>query len=677
VKISVIIIPLLFCTSVPSRFVNAQVPAEKKFWIFLHDKDEIDFHSADPAQLGISERALKRRSKALSAEKLIDIYDIPVSHSAIERIERTGAHIRTVSRWLNAVSVEAGEPQLNMLKTLPGIKAIRPVAVFKRTGPQPAEDLPVNAVQRNSNALTLNYGHSWTQLGNMKVVDLHAVGVNGSGVIIGMLDDGFNNYRTHTALKGIDVVATYDFIHNIEDVNRQTWESSTQGNHGAGTLSAIGGYAEGQLIGAAYGASFLLAKTEMDSSGQVGDFHSEEDTFVAGLEWAEQLGADIVSSSLGYKEFQTPPYYTTSDLDGRTTLVAQGAVIAARKGVLVVTAMGNEGSIVSGLHTDSTLMSPADADSIIAVGAVSSAYVLAAFSSCGPTADGRFKPDVVAQGVSVYWASGSSTSGYIYENGTSCSTPLAAGAAALILSAHPELTNMQVREALLNTAVHVNDGTVQTSVYPNNYFGSGFVDALEAAEYFGPVFGRNPDIRIADSRLDITTFILSKGGILSDSSFFYYRREGGEFDRAELYPTDVQGQFSFSIPGTEKTAGYFSVYENPGNRYLFPSDTSRGLLEFAAVPPAEYTLLQNFPNPFNGTTTILFDSPAQTEADVSVFNLLGQHIKTVFHGIASRGRNMIYWDGTNEPGYQSASGVYFVRLKISGHVQSKRMLYIR
>jgi subtilisin family serine protease len=143
--------------------------------------------------------------------------------------------------------------------------------------------------------------------------------------------------------------------------------------------------------------------------------------------------------------------------------------------------MGNEGQIAaSGLHADSTLWSPADADSIISVGAADSNGVLASWSSCGPTADGRIKPEVVAQGMAVYWADGSTTTGYSFVDGTSCSTPLVAGAAALILSAHPKLTNMQVRQALLQTARHINDGTIQTTVYPNNYYGHGFVDAFAA-----------------------------------------------------------------------------------------------------------------------------------------------------------------------------------------------------
>jgi subtilisin family serine protease len=425
------------------------------------------------------------------------------------------------------------------------------------------------------------------------VTNLHALGVIGNGVVIGMLDNGFNNYRTHPALKSINVLATHDFIHNIDDVTKQSWEISGQGDHGEGTLSAVGGYDPGNMIGAAFGASFILAKTEMDSSGNSYDYHSEEDTYVAALEWMEQLGVDITSSSLAYKEFSDTTLngtgsYTWQNLDGRTTKVAQAAIIAARKGVLVVTAMGNEGyqsgKGTSVLHEDTTLWSPADADSILAVGATASDFELASFSGCGPTADGRIKPDVVAQGLGVYWASG--TSSYSSVNGTSCSTPLVAGVAALIMSAHPTWDAQKVRSAMLNTAVHYNDGTVQSATYPNNYYGYGVVDALSAAQY--------------------------------------------------------------------------------GN------DTS-----VWATSPITYKLYSNFPNPFNSDTKIWFDMPEVGTVAIDVYNILGQHVKNIFSGTASRETIKTNWNGTNEQGRAVASGIYIYRITTNGFSASHKMLYLK
>jgi serine protease AprX len=643
------------------------------YWIVLRNKDVSPSLRKNSHSLGITERALKRRAKSLPPDQLIDNLDFPVSESALSQIKQTEVKIRAVSRWLNAVSVEASPQQLQMLHALPSVMRFEPVMKFKRSRPLPSSGQQ-SPLLKSSGIQGIDYGPSVTQLTNMKVVDLHTIGVNGKGVLIGMLDDGFNNYRSHIALKNINVVADSDFIHNINDVSRQPWESSSQGNHGAGTLSAIGGFDNGQMIGAAYGASFLLAKTEMDSSGNSADFNSEEDTYVAALEWAERLGADITSSSLGYKEFLSPPTYTTADMNGRTTKVARAALIAARKGVLVVTAMGNDGYISGkdnqSQRADTTLISPADADSIISVGATSSDGELAAFSGCGPTSDGRIKPEVVAQGMGVYWADGSTTSGYSVVNGTSCSTPLVAGAAALILSAHPQLTNMQVRDALMRTTIQRKDGTPETAIYPNNYYGCGFVDAYDAAMLSGPVFSNEPHIVKTNNGYLISILLVSKYNLYTDSIFYYYRYDDtSSYSRALLISTSNPNEYSTVVPlslNDSLPRGYFSAREeNPDS---IPQHENA---------PIQYYLFPNYPNPFNGKTILRFDSPNEVEVEVVVFNILGQRVKTIFHGRALHGINIIPYDGTDERGSIIASGVYFARLKTPSSISSIKMLYLK
>ncbi len=669
-----------------SEVASAQSSSLQHVWVFFRDKGTTTFQSTNPALLGISERALKRRTKVLPPDRLIDQLDLPISDAVIAQIKQTGVRIRTISRWLNAVSVEGTQQQIQAVNKLLPVATTEQVAVMKRPRPVPSSNIqPPSPFKKASGSQGLDYGPSATQLTNIKVVDLHAVGVNGTGVLIGMIDDGFNNYRIHDALKNIKVISTYDFIHNINDVNHQPWEDPIQGEHGAGTLSAVGGFYPGQLIGAAYGASFLLAKTEMDSSGDNIDFHSEEDTYVAGLEWAERLGADITSSSLGYKEFWSSPYYTTSDMNGRTTKVAQAASIAARKGVLLVTAMGNDGyATKSGnefLYADTTINSPADADSIIAVGATSSDEELVTFSSTGPTSDGRIKPEVVAQGMAVYWADGSATSGYESASGTSCSTPLVAGAAALVLSTHPELTPMQVREALIQTAVHITTGTSQTATYPNNYYGYGFVDALAAALFYGPVFSNTPSAMRINSFFSITTNIVASSGLVVDSLLFYYRYgQSGSFFRKQLSSTSHANEYTVSIPsGTESLVyGYFYAREQSGYVSRFPFNAPESLYSISVNQvPTSYVLYNNYPNPFNNSTTIFFDAPKTEHVELSVLNILGQHITTIFCGDTQLGRNSFLWDGTNAKGVQVASGVYFYRLKTNDTVIAKKMVFLK
>jgi subtilisin family serine protease len=697
-KYALISILFLFCQ------VKAQSPQTSLYWIILHTpkSQTANLQSRTSAQaLGVTERSLQRRAKSLPPDRLIDEYDLPVSESVLAQIKQTGAKIRVVSRWFNAVSVEASPQQRRMIATLPGILHVEPVVQFKSPRPLPSSSSPVS-LAKTRGTQGIDYGPSATQLTNMKAVDLHAIGVIGTGVLIAMLDDGFNNYRTHAALKNIRVIGTYDFIHNISDVSIQPWEHVTspdQGNHGAGALSALGGFDNGQMIGAAFGASFLLAKTEMDSSGDVLDFNSEEDTYVAALEWAERLGADITSSSLGYKEFWSTPTYTTADMNGRTTKVARAAVIAARKGVLVVTAMGNEGYI-SGYgnqtqRAESTLISPADADSILSVGATSSDGELAVFSSCGPTADGRIKPEVVAQGMGVYWADGSTIAGYSSVSGTSAATPLVAGAAALVLSAHPQLTNMQVRDVLMKTTIQRNDGTSETAVYPNNFYGYGFVDASSAALSLGPVFSNNPLVMKTTSSYRIYIWIKQNvPARMNNVSLYYKRATDVLFKLAEFLPTTNDNEYFVTLPVLEldSTAiGYVTAQDpsgvswrtppNGSNHYFSLRSTPDSLIGIFPTPgkplaPAQETLYQNYPNPFNNTTFINFDVPEPMNITLEVFNLLGQRVKHIFRGMVSS-QGTQEWDGTDDFGRQVGSGVYFTRLITPNSVRSIKMLYIK
>jgi serine protease AprX len=677
---------LMFLAVVLSELSFSQTLPPKHLWLFLPDKNYTDLNTIEPGAIGISDRALMRRAKTLPPDQLIDDLDLPVAQSAIAQIEQTGAEIRAVSRWLNAVSVEATADQIQLLKSVLILKGIDTVTILKSPRPW-AVPAPAGLLQKKAGTSALDYGSSATQLDDMKATELHSIGVNGEGVLVGMVDDGFNNYRTHNALKNIKVVADSDFIHHISEVSRQPWENADQGNHGAGTLSAIGGFDNGNMIGAAYGASFVLAKTEMDSSGSSMDFNSEEDTYVAALEWMERLGVDIISSSLGYKEFWGQPTYSTADMNGRTTRVARGAVIATRKGVLLVTAMGNEGNNVK-----STLISPADADSVISVGAVDANGMLASFSSSGPTSDGRIKPEVVAQGVKVFWANGNTTASYSIVQGTSCSTPLTAGAAALILSAHPGLTNMQIRQALMNTTSLINDGTSRTANYPNNYFGYGFVNAVGAALFYGPVFSNRPIITSLDSMYRISMRIRQSGFAPMSQVYLYHKRPADAgFQQIELQSTVYKYEFAVNISFASidsTSVGFVTARDQAGIIHYAPYDTSKALFSLALTPdsilaiypelssPCEFKLYQNYPNPFNGTTTIVFEVKTPSEVELSVFNMLGQHIKTIYRGRAfsiAAGQ----WDGTNSQGQRVSTGIYIARLKTPDNVISKKMLYLK
>jgi hypothetical protein len=691
---------LVFAAGVPT-FVSAQISGARSYWIYLSQPSAVDM---SPEALGISDRAMKRRAKVLPHDKLIDQFDYPIPRSLIDQIRSTGATVRTTSRWLNAISVESSQSQLSSIATFPFVARITPVGKRVFHGPTPSSLPSSRAMNKSEKTTSLNYGPSSAQLSTMHITDLHAMGIIGSGIIVGMIDDGFNSHRTHAALKNIKVIAEHDFIHNINDTELQPWEDAEQGVHGAGTLSSVAGFDPGNLIGGAFGVSVILAKTEMDSSGSGGDFQSEEDTYVAGLEWMERLGADIASSSLAYKIFNVPDTsYSYSSLDGHTTVVAKAASIAARKGLLLVTAMGNEGVQTGGSSFAlGTLWSPADADSVVSVGAASlDGSALASFSSTGPTADGRTKPEVVAPGVNVYWAFGNSSNLYWTVQGTSAATPLTASAAALVFSAHPEFTPMQVRQALMSTASPL---TVSYPLFgvPNNYYGDGLVDALSAVLSSGLVFGNVPIITAneKDSVYIVTTWIVSKTPLVADSLAFYYRYPAqASFTRVMLVAGTHSHEFRATIPMPPTgiiPVGYFSAKDASGTRTnpfdapstLFnvepTSDSLRQLyptIDTVLLPnfiPTDYTLEYNYPNPFNGTTTIQYYTPTTASVELVVFNLLGQRVKTLFAGTPTPGWNTARWsDGTDDVGHSVSSGVYFARLRTSRSVMTLKMLYVK
>ena len=681
----------------------------QRTWVFFCDKGTANFPSVHPAFLGISDRAIKRRAKVIPPDRLVDQLDIPVAQEYLDQLRTLGVSIHSISRWLNAVSIEATPSQLSLLTIQPFVSSLQQVMVQKFSRPETYRELhQLQKVQVDG----IDYGLSRTQHTRSKVVDVHALGIYGAGVLLGMIDDGFNYHYAHAALKNLPVVAEYDFVQRDSNTSIAPEEYFTQGNHGEATLSIAAGFQNGDLIGAAYGVSVLLAKTEIDSVEIV----QEEDNYVEALEWMERLGVDIVSSSLGYDDVDPAGMYNSGDIvyqmkNGRAGKTSFAGLIAARKGVLLVTAMGNEGwaktdtviqrndnGTVSQIVWErksgtGSLLTPADADSIVSVGATDSTGVLTQFSSTGPTADGRIKPEVVNQGDAVYFAYGSET-GISLGAGTSFSTPLTAGAAALILSAHPDLTPMQLREALMNTAQQdIVDSRIGSLSYPNNYYGRGYVNALEAVEYWGLVFSNCPTVTVNDTAYVISLKIASKTSLTTDSLFLYYKKASAEiYQRVALTATGIADEYAVSIEKSEinsTSRGYFSARDNSGmtrkNPYDGPHETFRfiptGVVTNIASQkpidiPSKY-YLNSFPNPFNPSTTLLVEVPRNEDAEIAVFNVLGQLIKTIFRGVLHSGSQQFRWDGVNERGISVAAGMYIVRLKTNSKVLSQKLILLK
>ncbi|NQT98001.1 MAG: S8 family serine peptidase [Candidatus Marinimicrobia bacterium] len=423
-------------------------------WIYFTDKGVGPLNSV-LNRVQLCERSIVRRQKVRPVNP-VTFRDIPLVADYVQAVRNSGADLRVRSRWLNAVSVAASLEQLDELARLSFVEQIKPVLGSYRSI-EPAQELPPFSVARIQ-PVDLDYGYAQAQIEQINTHTAHNNGYYGQGVRVLMVDTGYN--LAHTVFDSLDIVATWDFINSDSVVENQAGDYYSQHNHGTYTFSALGGYAPGELIGPAFGAQFLLAKTEIVDQ----EIQWEEDLYVAALEWGDSLGADVVSSSLGYLD-----WYTYEDMDGNTAITTNAIDYAVSIGIVCVTAAGNEAG-----SAWNYIIAPADADSVIAVGAVDADGIIASFSSRGPTYDGRIKPEVCARGVATACASATG-SGYVSVPGTSLSTPLVAGAAAIVLSAHPEWTPIQVREALMMTADQAD--------HPDTAYGYGIIDVWAAINF--------------------------------------------------------------------------------------------------------------------------------------------------------------------------------------------------
>ncbi|MCK6526031.1 S8 family serine peptidase [Myxococcota bacterium] len=436
---------------------------DRPIWVVFRDKGGEAGTSASRAEARarLSPRSLARRTR-MDPESPVGFADEAIPAAYLDSVRGTGARIRHVSRWLGAVSVDASPEQEARIRALPAVAAVQAVARRLPSPEEPPWDVALPPARRQGAGGwppdIEEYGEAWEQLALVGVPDLHACGLDGAGVVVGIQDTGFD--RSHPALAGAQVLAERDFLTG-DDVTADEGADEVargQDTHGTQVMSLVAADAPGRMLGVAPRATFLLSKTE-DVSREV---PIEEDHWVAGLEWQEAMGADLVTSSLGYLD-----WYSPADLDGETAVTTVAAEIAASRGLIVLNAAGNLGP------GEGTLIAPADAEAALTVGAVDLSGSTAGFSSRGPTADGRVKPDVAAPGQDVLVARPGTADEYQRGSGTSFATPLTAGVVALLLQAWPEWGPEEVAAALTSTASRA--GT------PDNEQGHGLVDGLSAA----------------------------------------------------------------------------------------------------------------------------------------------------------------------------------------------------
>lgn len=431
-----------------STFLNIQAQTEDA-WVYFTDKPNAATYFSNPS-LMLSQRALNRRT---SQNIALDLKDVPLYQNYITQIKNaTGITIKAQSKWLNCVHVQGTQTNISALNSLGFVASID----FASSSITTRLSKPVLA-KKNQNKFQesytdFNYGSAANQITMMHGDFLHQNNYTGTGMQIAVIDAGFINVNTMGAFSSIrnngQILGTYNFVDRISDVY-------TRNYHGTMVLSTIAGFVQDQYVGTAPDASFYLFLTEDVSQ----EHPYEESLWVEAAERADSLGVDVLNTSLGYTVFDRAVYnHTYNEMDGNTTFITRGAEIAFSRGMLVVNSAGNEGS--SSWHY---IGAPADGPSVLSIGAVDASGIIASFSSWGPNADEKTKPDVCAQG------SGSAVinTNNVIQNasGTSFSGPILAGAATCFWQAFPDKTNVQIAHAIRQSShLYAN---------PNDHYGYG------------------------------------------------------------------------------------------------------------------------------------------------------------------------------------------------------------
>ena len=497
-----------------------------RYIVKFKDKADSPFSVNDPSKY-LSERAISRRAKQKIA---IDETDLPVNPSYIDSVRSIpNVTVLDESKWFNQVCIATSDPvaiqkinQFAFVITTAPVKRLAPAFIGNRTGKFDNNKFTeqVKKITSPASPLTGNfysYGNSFAQINIHNGQYLHNKGFRGEGMLIAILDAGFYHYLSLPAFDSVNqkglVIDTYDFVDNVPAVNENYY-------HGMQCFSILAGNIPGQLVGSAPNAQFLLYQSEDVSS----ESPVEEQYWIAAAERADSAGADVISTSLGYNTFDNPVFdYTYADMNGHTTPIAIAAGLAAKKGMIVLAAAGNEGD--DDWHYITT---PADADSILSVAAIDVSGNIAPFSSFGPSSDGRVDPTSASVGSGTAL---SSTTGPIdVGSGTSFATPNLAGLVTCLWQAFPDFNNMEIITAVEKSSSIYNN--------PDNRIGYGI-----------------PDFKKAYDDLLNQRLLKNAPQILGDSYL-------------KVYPNPFNNKFTVLIKPKLTSNATFKLYDAAGKLYL-------------------------------------------------------------------------------------------------------------
>lgn len=430
------------------------VPKTFRYRVSLNDKAGTSYSLKHPEKF-LSEKALERRKRY---RLKVDEYDLPVSSAYTQKLQKMGLHICNMSKWNNTVVVETADTmQMQVVRRLPFVRSVRRVwespdslPIIPERGPRQAQ-----VTNKRDTTLTSYYGYGQQQVTMLGVDKLHEKGYRGQGIVIAVIDGGFYNADLMKGFSQQHLLGTRNFVRPQKCVFEEL-------EHGMMVLSCIAANEPHYLVGTAPEVSYYLLQSEDGESEQL----VEEDNWCAALEYADSVGCDIVTSSLGYYQFDHKDQdHFYRELDGYTALNSRSASLAASRGIILLNSAGN-----SGMSAWKKIGFPADGRDMLAVGAVQSDSLNTRFSSIGNSADGRIKPDVMAMGQAsaVYETDGTVTN----TNGTSFSCPTMAGAVACLVQAYPNRRPTDIIKALQQSANNAD--------HPDNIFGYGIPNVMKA-----------------------------------------------------------------------------------------------------------------------------------------------------------------------------------------------------
>ena len=538
---------LILLTLFVFQSVNLRAQTENQTledaWIFFQDKPLAQNYILNPTTM-LSQRSLDRRARQNIA---LNQTDVPVHIPYIQELTSQNLQVKAKSKWLNAVHVQGTQNQIEAVRNFSFIQNIEYANKSLNSSSKIKKELEFTASSSATQSLqnfrapeTFTYGTTATQVQMIKADYLHNLEFNGLGMHIAVIDAGFPGVNTVGGFSRIrnnnQILSTRNYVTNSTNVYTANW-------HGTGVLSTMAGYLENRYVGTAPNASYHLFVTEADAyEGPL-----EESWWVEAVERADSLGVDLVNSSLGYRTFDRSAYnYITANMDGQTSFIARGANFGLSKGMIIVNSNGNyRGS------TWNIMGTPADNSNVFSIGAVTNNRTIASFSSPGPTADNRIKPDVSAMGQAaqiIY------TDNAIYGvNGTSFSAPIITGALACFWQAFPDKKAWEILE-LVKQSAHLYSN-------PDNDMGYG-----------------------------IPNFELAYNQTLSSNSH--------SKQQINIYPNPVKSTIQISLPDSIQT-GTFILFNNQGQILYKTIISQNQLLNLENLSSGIYlykinTLTENF-----------------------------------------------------------------------------------